>query len=172
MCSYVCTYVRTVGTYAQSGISITQKVYLTTCVCTYVCTVCTYAPTWIVTFTDGSEPYCIYSLMCVRMCFYTLQIKFDPYQPSTRGEWRTVMDRFKRDVRVIEEEANSFINDSFESLRSAEGAFDMLHNFKHIRARESINETMMRKFDQILDQYGKEVCTYVCCMHVRICVCT
>ena len=82
------------------------------------------------------------------------------------------MDRFKRDVRVIEEEANSFINDSFESLRSAEGAFDMLHNFKHIRARESINETMMRKFDQILDQYGKEVCTYIVCMYVRIHVCT
>ena len=67
------------------------------------------------------------------------------------------MERFKRDVKMIEDEANSFINESFENLRSAEGAFDMLHNFKHIQARSSINETMMRKFDEILEQYGKEV---------------
>ena len=67
------------------------------------------------------------------------------------------MDRFRRDVKLIEDEANSFINESFENLRSAEGAFDMLHNFKHIQARSSINETMMRKFDEILEQYGKEV---------------
>lgn len=67
------------------------------------------------------------------------------------------MERFKRDVKLIEDEANSFINESFENLRSAEGAFDMLHNFKHIQARSSINETMMRKFDEILEQYGKEV---------------
>ena len=167
MCSYVRTYIYTVGTYVQSGISITQESYLTTLVRTYVCTVHMYVPRLLL-FTDGSKPYHIYSPMYVRTCFYILQIKFDPYQPSTRGEWRAVMDRFKRDVRVIEEEANSFINDSFESLRSAEGAFDMLHNFKHIRARESINETMMRKFDQILDQYGKEVC----CTHVCIHVCT
>lgn len=86
-----------------------------------------------------------------------MQVKFDPYQPSTRHEWRTVMERFKRDVKMIEDEANSFINESFENLRSAEGAFDMLHNFKHIQARSSINETMMRKFDEILEQYGKEV---------------
>nr|WAW84832.1 axonemal dynein heavy chain 10 [Halisarca dujardinii] len=85
------------------------------------------------------------------------ELKFDPYQPATRGEWKSVMDRFRRDVGVIEEEANAFINDSFESLRSAEGAFDMLHNFKNIRARDSINETMMKKFDQILEQYGKEI---------------
>ena len=77
------------------------------------------------------------------------------------------MHRFDNSVRTIESEANSFIDDSFKSLRSAEGAFDMLHNFKHIRGRAAINTTMMMKFEEILAQYSKEVgqqyyvCTYV-----------
>ena len=74
-----------------------------------------------------------------------------------RHEWRSVMSRFQREVKVIEEEANSFIDESFQSLRSAEGAFDMLHNFKHIRSREAINATMMKKFSEILSTFEKEV---------------
>ena len=51
----------------------------------------------------------------------------------------------------------SFINQSFQSLRSAEGAFDMLHNFKNIRSRDTINATMMKKFNEILTQFEREV---------------
>ena len=50
-----------------------------------------------------------------------------------------------------------FIDESFQSLRSAEGAFDMLLNFKHIRSRKAINDQMMQKFKDILVQYEKEV---------------
>lgn len=67
------------------------------------------------------------------------------------------MSRFQREVRLIEDEANSFIDQSFQTLRSAEGAFDMLHNFKNIRAREAINATMMKKFNDILSTFEKEV---------------
>lgn len=84
-------------------------------------------------------------------------VRFDPYSLSSRHEWKSVMGRFQREVRLIEEEANSFINESFQSLRSAEGAFDMLHNFKHIRARDAINTTMMKKFNEILITFEKEV---------------
>ena len=76
---------------------------------------------------------------------------------TIRMEWRTVMSRFQREVCLIEEEANSFIDESFQSLRSAEGAFDMLNNFKNIGARESINNTMMKKFTDILSTFEKEV---------------
>ncbi|NXW19364.1 DYH10 protein, partial [Circaetus pectoralis] len=58
---------------------------------------------------------------------------------------------------VIEEETKNFIDESFKTLRSAEAAFDMLLNFKHIRSRETINKQMMMKFNDILDQYCKEV---------------
>lgn len=67
------------------------------------------------------------------------------------------MDNFYKEVAEIENEAKSFIDESFQSLRSAEGAFDMLLNFKHLRSREAINNQMMQKFRDILVQYGKEV---------------
>ena len=84
-------------------------------------------------------------------------VRFDPYTPSNRHEWRSVMNRFQREVKLIEEEANSFIDESFQSLRSAEGAFDMLHNFKHIRSRDAINAAMMKNFNEILVTFEKEV---------------
>lgn len=67
------------------------------------------------------------------------------------------MEKFNVDVASIEGEAKNFIDESFKTLRSAEGAFDMLLNFKHIRSREAINSQMMKKFNDILSQYGKEV---------------
>ena len=82
------------------------------------------------------------------------------------------MDQFQSNVGNIEKEANTFIDESFKTLRSAEGAFDMLHNFKHIRSRDAINSTMMKKFNEILTQFEKEVCAYVCvCVTICVTVC-
>lgn len=67
------------------------------------------------------------------------------------------MNSFYLEVKQIENEAKAFIDESFQSLRSAEGAFEMLLNFKHIRSREVINNQLMSKFNDILLQYGKEV---------------
>ncbi|XP_043925694.1 dynein axonemal heavy chain 10 [Protopterus annectens] len=62
-----------------------------------------------------------------------------------------------RENAAIEGEAKNFIDESFKTLRSAEAAFDMLLKFKHIRSREAINRQMMKKFNDILAQYCKEV---------------
>ena len=67
------------------------------------------------------------------------------------------MNWFRKQVVAIENEAKHFIDDSFKALRSAEGAFDMLLNFRHIRSRDAINSQMMRKFNDILLQFEKEV---------------
>ena len=80
------------------------------------------------------------------------------------------METFQRSVGNIEMEANTFIDESFKTLRSAEGAFDMLHNFKHIRSRDAINSTMMKKFNEILAQFEKEVYTLCACACVCVCV--
>ena len=80
------------------------------------------------------------------------------------------METFQRSVGNIEMEANTFIDESFKTLRSAEGAFDMLHNFKHIRSRDAINSTMMKKFNEILAQFEKEVYTLCACTCVCVCV--
>ena len=70
-------------------------------------------------------------------------------------------EQFYGDVALIEDEAKRFIDASFKTLRSAEGAFEMLLNFKHIRSRDSINSQMMRKFNDILAQFDKEVVRFL-----------
>ena len=69
------------------------------------------------------------------------------------------MANFYNEVELIEGEAKVFIDESFRSLRSAEGAFDMLLNFRHIKSRAAINNQLMNKFKDILVQYLKEVRT-------------
>ncbi len=88
---------------------------------------------------------------------FCLQVNFDPFSIKHSQGWKNVMEWFNREVTSIENEAKHFIDESFKTLRSAEGAFDMLQNFKHIRSREAINSQMMKKFNDILLQYGKEV---------------
>ncbi len=59
--------------------------------------------------------------------------------------------------KAIEREAIHFINYSFKTLRSSSAAFDLLLKFKHIRSRDAINNQLMKKFNDILVQYCKEV---------------
>ena len=67
------------------------------------------------------------------------------------------MARFREQILQIEDMAKQFIDASFKKLRSAEGAFDMLQNIKNIKSRESINNQLMSKWYEILDQYAREV---------------
>lgn len=60
-------------------------------------------------------------------------------------------------AQSIEEEAISIIDQSFKTLRSSTAAFDLLLKFKHIRSTEAINNHLMRKFNDILIQFCKEV---------------
>ncbi|KAM6051570.1 dynein axonemal heavy chain 10-like [Theristicus caerulescens] len=85
------------------------------------------------------------------------ELTFDPFSIKSAHDWKLIMEEFKEEVSVIEEDTKNFIDESFKTLRSAEAAFDMLLNFKHIRSRETINKQMMMKFGDILDQYCKEV---------------
>ncbi|CAG5126036.1 unnamed protein product, partial [Candidula unifasciata] len=86
-------------------------------------------------------------------------LSFDAFSQKEAHLWKRLMTNFYKEVAEIENEAKTFIDESFQSLRSAEGAFDMLLNFKHLRSREAINNQMMQKFKDILVQYGKEVDT-------------
>ncbi|XP_017580699.2 dynein heavy chain 10, axonemal [Pygocentrus nattereri] len=85
------------------------------------------------------------------------ELNFDPFNIRKMGRWKMVMQDFKSKVQAIEGEAINFIDQSFKTLRSASAAFDMLLKFKHIRSREAINNQMMKKFNDILAQYCKEV---------------
>jgi dynein heavy chain len=79
------------------------------------------------------------------------------FHRRSQSSWEAVMLRFNEDVTKIEDVTKSFINESFKKLRSAEGAFDLLQKFKHIKTRESINRQMMDKFSDILGRYKEEL---------------
>jgi len=63
-------------------------------------------------------------------------------------------------AQAIEGEAISCLDLSFKTQHSSANAFEMLLKFKQSRSREAINKHLMRKFDDILTQYCKEV---LCC---------
>jgi len=65
--------------------------------------------------------------------------------------------KFRERVEIIEQRCIQFLDTSFQNLRSAEGAFQLLQKFKNIESREIINNKMSEKFSDILRQYGAEV---------------
>ena len=67
------------------------------------------------------------------------------------------MDNFHEHVEQIEDMTRSFIEQSFQKLRSAEGAFELVENFRTIQSRESINQQINDRYKDILQQYRKEL---------------
>ncbi|KAI9102678.1 dynein heavy chain and region D6 of dynein motor-domain-containing protein [Phlyctochytrium arcticum] len=84
-------------------------------------------------------------------------VPFDVFSKRYQTAWETLMTRFREQIVQIEDMAKQFIDASFKKLRSAEGAFDLLQNIKNIKSRESINNQLMGKWYEILDQYAREV---------------
>lgn len=89
---------------------------------------------------------------------FAFQFKENPFDKQHSQIWGRTMDWFSYEVGKMEEETINFINESFKKLRSAEAAFDLFQKFKNIRSRQSINDEMMKRFNDILLQFTKEVC--------------
>ena len=85
------------------------------------------------------------------------ELDYSPFDRTHADDWEQVKAHFRVNVVTIEDEAKYFIDASFKMLRSAEAAFDMLRNFEHIRSRQTINERLMKKYDDILDKFVEEV---------------
>ncbi|KAM3610556.1 uncharacterized protein V6R79_005609 [Siganus canaliculatus] len=86
-------------------------------------------------------------------------VTFKPFDMSFRTTWKIVVQDFGTVVQAIEEEAIDVIDQAFKTIRSSTAAFDLLQKFKHIDSRQAISNHLMRKFDDILTQYCKEVDT-------------
>lgn len=91
---------------------------------------------------------------------------FDMFRVNYKENWEAVMHVFYKEVRVLENEAVSFIDQSFKTLRSAEGALEMLLKFKHMETRQVILDQLMLKFDVIMDQFMKEISVVGSYFHV------
>ena len=84
-------------------------------------------------------------------------VRFDIFDPSKQSDWQSLMVSFQSNVEQMEQQAIQFIDESFRTLRSSEGAFDLLQKYQNIGSREAIKNTLMRKFGEILSQFEKEL---------------
>lgn len=82
---------------------------------------------------------------------------FDIFDMYSKENWDAIMVHFYKEVKILEEEALGFIDQSFKMIRSSEDALDMLLKFKLFETRKIIMKKLMSKFDVILDQYVKEI---------------
>ncbi|KAH8046309.1 dynein light chain binding protein [Aureococcus anophagefferens] len=73
-------------------------------------------------------------------------VPFNIFDRRYKESWSKVMDNFHDHVEQIEDMTRSFIEQSFQKLRSAEGA-----------SRESINQQINDRYKDILQQYTKEL---------------
>ena len=84
-------------------------------------------------------------------------VPFNIFDRRYKESWSKVMDNFHDHVEQIEDMTRSFIEQSFQKLRSAEGAFELVENFRNIQSRESINQQINDRYKDILQQYTKEL---------------
>lgn len=82
---------------------------------------------------------------------------YDIFDRRYRDAWTSAMQQFHASVEEIEEMTKAFIELSFQKLRSAEGAFDLVENFNNIKSRESINQQIHERYKDILFAYTKEL---------------
>lgn len=86
------------------------------------------------------------------------QFPNDVFDKTYEGNWKTVFDEFKKSTENWEDRTCQLIDTTFEhKLNSSEGAFDLLHNFKVIQTRESIERRLRGKYDAVINRYGVEL---------------
>ncbi|KAK3792437.1 hypothetical protein RRG08_045978 [Elysia crispata] len=86
-----------------------------------------------------------------------MQLPYDIFSPVRASSWNNLKVKFYKRVKEIEQTAKVFIDDSFQSLRSSEGAFELLMKLKNIKSRETVNQRMQSKFRNVIMQFNKEV---------------
>ncbi|GBG66229.1 hypothetical protein CBR_g57832 [Chara braunii] len=79
-------------------------------------------------------------------------LPFDAFDKRHTHDWASAVAQFNTDKEQIEQATRAFIDTSFKKLRSAEGAIELLENFKSIKSEGAINRQMMDKFNDILEQ--------------------
>lgn len=89
-------------------------------------------------------------------------IAFDPFERKSVDHWQQMYSSFNAGVVSLNHHVSQFIQRTFDDLRSAESAFDLLQSFKHMQSEiggDAIDmaSLMSSKADKILYQYHVEV---------------
>lgn len=82
---------------------------------------------------------------------------FNIFDKDLSLEWSRVVAEFKHNNELVNGATRDLIDTSFRKLRSAEGAFELLQNFKSIESKGAIKEQMANKLNDILDQFSREI---------------
>ena len=86
-----------------------------------------------------------------------IEIKFDPFDSSTQKNWNKIMYTFDEMVLQIESSACKSIEKAFRQLRSCEDAYHLVQRFKTMKARPSIHRVIDERYQDIFQQYEKEL---------------
>ncbi len=81
----------------------------------------------------------------------------DPFDSVNKTSWCTTMEGFYKAVSNIEERASSSIENAFRQLRSSEGAYHLVQQFKELKSRPSIHRIIEQRYQDILQLYEKEL---------------
>ncbi|CAG0917681.1 unnamed protein product [Notodromas monacha] len=95
-------------------------------------------------------------------------LKFDPFlaEPQRAGmegsngtphQWQSTITSFWRDIRFLESETISFLNEAFMNIRSVEAASLCLENLLTSNTRASIQGVLIQKLKDTQLNYNKEV---------------
>eukprot|EP00879_Flechtneria_rotunda_P021064 GHRR01022190.1.p2 GENE.GHRR01022190.1~~GHRR01022190.1.p2 ORF type:complete len:178 (+),score=65.74 GHRR01022190.1:125-658(+) len=82
---------------------------------------------------------------------------FDVFDQANAPQWKQLRARFNADNEDVKAATRELIDTSFRKLRSAEGAFELLQNFKSIKSRGAIQQQVMNKLVDILEQFLREI---------------
>jgi dynein heavy chain len=79
------------------------------------------------------------------------------FEKANSSAINTLISAFKQNQEVIENKTIKLIDDTFKDLRSSEGAFDLLNNFKNIETLEQISNKLQKKYSDVLITYKREL---------------
>lgn len=77
------------------------------------------------------------------------------FEKVNQSAWNQLYNTFKQTQQLIENKTIKLIDDTFKDLRSSEGAFDLLNNFKNIVTLDEISKKLQKKYTDVLNNYKK-----------------
>ncbi|MEW5308429.1 MAG: hypothetical protein WDW38_000392 [Sanguina aurantia] len=86
-------------------------------------------------------------------------VSFNLFDFGNTGDWKAAKANFYSDNEDIKAATRELIDTSFRKLRSAESACQLLQNFKSIKSKGAIQKQVMNKFNDILEQFAREIDT-------------
>lgn len=82
---------------------------------------------------------------------------YDVFDHDHLEEWKELYRAFEDAMRQSDGSCVHLIDNSFNKLKSSEGAFDLLNKFKNIKTRKSIEDQLGLKYTDVLIGYKNEV---------------